>query len=149
MRQRVAEAKPAAGPWDIKLAQGGLPDLEFTLAFLLLRVGAAYGTPPPGTKEALKFLHGNGAIREEDAKGLLTAAELFETIVQLGRAATGDQFAPSASGEALKARMAAACGAATIAEAEEGLKARQHAVKRIYDEVVVAAASASPAGTAP
>lgn len=149
MRERVREAKPDAGRWDVKLVEGGLTELEFVLAFLCLREGAAHGAPPPGAADAIGFLRAKDAIRQEHAEGLLTAAELFETIMQLSRAATGDVFAPGASGEALRARMAAACGAATVEEAEKGLAALEQSVRRIYDEVVVAAATDTPDVNAP
>jgi glutamate-ammonia-ligase adenylyltransferase len=141
MRLRVRKAKPAAGPWDVKLAEGGLTELEFILAFLNLKQGAVHGAPPPGALDAMQSLLAKGAISRDHAGGLFTALELFETIMQLSRAATGDLFSPDGSGEALQARMAAACGASTIAEAEEKLMARQQAVRTIYEAIVIAALS--------
>ncbi|MGE0409889.1 MAG: bifunctional [glutamine synthetase] adenylyltransferase/[glutamine synthetase]-adenylyl-L-tyrosine phosphorylase, partial [Amphiplicatus sp.] len=140
MRRRVAEAKPAGGPFDVKLAEGGLTDLEFTLAFLVLRHGAVYGASPPGARATLAFLREKGAMSREDAEGLLTALELFDAILQLSRAAVGGPFSPEKAGDALKARMAAAVfpgrEAAGFDEAEEALLQRLADVKRIYDAAV-------------
>jgi glutamate-ammonia-ligase adenylyltransferase len=139
MRRRVREAKPPAGPWDVKLAEGGLTELDFILAFLNLKEGAVHGAPPTRALDAMRSLLAKGALSGDHAEELVTALDLFETIMQLSRAATGDLFAPDTSGEALRSRMAAACGASTIAEAEEKLMARQRAVRMIYKDIVVAA----------
>ncbi len=41
MRADIAAAKPGQGKWDVKLAPGGLVDLEFTVHYLQLKDGAA------------------------------------------------------------------------------------------------------------
>ena len=41
MRAEIAAAKPGGGKWDVKLAPGGLVDLEFIVHFLQLRDGRA------------------------------------------------------------------------------------------------------------
>lgn len=146
MRRRLAEAKPAASPWEVKIADGGLTDLEFILAFLALDAAAEIGVPPRAPRPLISFLAGKGRIGEADAQGLLTASELFETAMQLGRAATGETFTPAAAGEALKARMAAACGAASIDEAEATLAARERAVKAMYSRIVRARATPEKTG---
>jgi glutamate-ammonia-ligase adenylyltransferase len=146
MRRRLAEARPAASPWDVKTADGGLTDLEFILAFLALDAAGEIGVPPRAPQPLIRFLAGKGRIGEADAQGLLTASELFETVMQLGRAATGESFTPGAAGEALKARMAAACGAASIDEAEAVLSARERAVKAMYSRIVRARGDAGKDG---
>ena len=141
MRRRVAEAKPASGPWDVKAADGGLTDLEFLLAFLALEAAGAAGVPPRTPRALIDYLAENITIGETEARGLLTASELFETVMQLGRAATGDLFTPEAAGTALQARMAAACGAASIDDAETKLMGQERAVKAMYARIVRAEAS--------
>ncbi|MBI1365791.1 MAG: bifunctional [glutamine synthetase] adenylyltransferase/[glutamine synthetase]-adenylyl-L-tyrosine phosphorylase [Alphaproteobacteria bacterium] len=143
MRERVANAKPAASVWDLKHAEGGLVDLEFTLAYLALRDGARFGAAPAATRAKIEFLRREGSLSETDAAELSTAFEMFETVMQVGRAAVGDQAASAAEGGALRARLAAALGAATTGEAEERLKARLGAVRRIFETVVISSASAS------
>ncbi|MEZ5983647.1 MAG: bifunctional [glutamine synthetase] adenylyltransferase/[glutamine synthetase]-adenylyl-L-tyrosine phosphorylase [Parvularculaceae bacterium] len=136
MRRRVAEAKPAVSVWDLKTAEGGHTDLDFALAILALDAASETGVPPAPPRDLIAFLAEKGRIRDAEAQGLLTAFELFETVSQLSRAATGGVFAPDAAGEALKARMAAACDARSIAEAEEKLVAQEKAVKATYLRIV-------------
>ena len=137
MRNRLAEAKPGTGPWDVKTAPGGLTDLEFTLTYLVLETAAGAGTPPRRSPEQIDWLGVNGKLADGDAKTLSTAAELFENIMQLSRAATGDVFSPDASGEALKARMAKACAQPTLAHAEGRLTDLLAMVKATYERLVV------------
>src|SRR5690606_3850903 len=83
MRVRLLEAKPAAGPWDVKLAEGGLTELEFVLAFLTLKEGASARARPQGASPTVRFLADRGVIDRNDAQDLLTASELFETVMQV------------------------------------------------------------------
>ena len=48
MRAEIAAAKPGGGKWDVKLAAGGLVDLEFIVHYLQLRDGAGLN-PDLGT----------------------------------------------------------------------------------------------------
>jgi glutamate-ammonia-ligase adenylyltransferase len=140
MRRRLADAKTPQSPFDVRHAAGGLADLDFALEFLALVEGARLGVPPPATRDLVGFLAEGGALAENDAAGLISASETFETIMQLGRAATGTGFVPEASGEALRERMAAALGARAIADAEEALVRRQDVVREFYERCVAGAA---------
>jgi len=53
MRADIAAAKPGGGVWDVKLAPGGLVDLEFLVHFLQLRTGTAF---TPDFRAALAML---------------------------------------------------------------------------------------------
>ena len=56
MRELMARERPAWGPWDLKLAPGGLVDIEFCAQHLQI-VGAAGGGPlRQNTGEALDAL---------------------------------------------------------------------------------------------
>lgn len=147
MRKRLLSAKPATGPWDLKQALGGLAEIDFLLAFHALAAGARVGPPPPGTRAMADFLRERGVFDTQAADVILTASERFEAVMQVGRAATGDGFAPETAGEAMKARMASACGVSTIEQAAEDLAALQIAVRRLYERTIPAAAD--EAGSAP
>lgn len=67
MRARMAQHKHAAGPLDVKLARGGLVDLEFLVHFVQLREGAAL-------PEAAFDPDLGGAVRALIAAGLLPGA---------------------------------------------------------------------------
>jgi glutamate-ammonia-ligase adenylyltransferase len=139
MRRRLSGAKPASGPWDVKLAEGGLADLDFTLEFLALEKGAEIGAPPPGTLDLVEFLAVHEALAEGDRAALTKAVVFFETIMQLGRAATGGVFSPANSGEAQSARMAAALEASSISDAQRMLEAHLSNVREIYLRIVAGA----------
>ncbi len=68
MRATMAEHKPQRGPLDVKLARGGLVDLEFLIHFVQLRDGA-------GLKGALTPFLGD-ALRRFGKAGLLPTALL-------------------------------------------------------------------------
>ncbi len=59
MRTTMAEHKPAKGPLDVKLARGGLVDIEFLIHFLQLRDHQAL---EPSISDALAKLAADGAI---------------------------------------------------------------------------------------
>ncbi len=59
MRRDMAAAKPGGGVWDVKLARGGLVDIEFIVHFLQLREGIAV-TPDLGA--ALVALAAGGHV---------------------------------------------------------------------------------------
>ena len=61
MREEMARHKPAAGPLDIKLGEGGLVDLEFTVHTLQLTHSAAFD---PRLEVALAELAAGGLIDE-------------------------------------------------------------------------------------
>lgn len=143
MRARLAEAKPAKTPWDVKLALGGLTDLDFIVEFLALASGPSLKSPPQPRVGLIKTLENQGILAKDDARALLVAGGFFETIMQLSRAATGGTFDPHSSGEALKARMAAALGASNLTEAEGMLEARLNDVRRLFGTIVLAATQGS------
>lgn len=137
MRERLIAAKPPSGPWDLKQARGGLVEIDFLLAFHALAAGSKLGTPPPGPAAIIEFLNARQEIADESAGTLLTASELFESVMQIARAATGGDFAPDGAGAAIAARMAAACGETSIEAAQASLIKLQRRVRTLYDETVI------------
>ncbi|MEE2690731.1 MAG: bifunctional [glutamine synthetase] adenylyltransferase/[glutamine synthetase]-adenylyl-L-tyrosine phosphorylase [Pseudomonadota bacterium] len=144
MRRRLIEARPASGPWDLKHVKGGLVEIDFLLAFHALAAGARIGPPPQGPAAIAEFLNRHQEIADETAAALLTASELFESVMQIARAATGGDFAPDGAGAAIAARMAAASGEASIEAAEAALQRLQRRVRRLYDETVISAGEDAP-----
>lgn len=136
MRERLLKAKPARHPWDIKNASGGMTDIAFICQYLALIHANKNGVQPLKNSEAIAWLAGKGALAKDDAAALESGRALFEAVLQTGRAATGGVFDPETSGQALRARMAAACGAGTVREATQILTARQSIVANIYRKVL-------------
>ena len=139
MRQRVAAAKPAASPWDLKTAEGGATDLDFIVQFLTLVAAGGGLALAPEPRRAIAALGAAGALSAPNAEILNEAHRLFEAAMQLSRAASGGAFAPGSSAEPVRRMMAALFGAASLPDAEQRLIALENRVKAVYDDIVVAA----------
>ncbi len=136
MRRRLLEAKPGAGPWNVKHVRGGHTDIAFVCQYLALEHGARWGRPPQPNVGAIAWFAEKGALSREDAENLLEAQRLYDGVLQTARAATGGVFAPEGAGAALTARMASLCERQSIKEAEQALTRRQEQVASIYCRVI-------------
>jgi glutamate-ammonia-ligase adenylyltransferase len=104
MRATMARHKPPRGPLDIKLARGGLVDLEFLTHFLQLRDGAGIsGALTPFLGDALYVFAAAGLLPKR-----LGAAHdvLTRMLVAMRLFASGAELPPPAARDAL----AKACG---------------------------------------
>jgi len=136
MRLKLANAKPPQGVWDVKQAAGGLTDIAFVTQFLGLVTAAQLGCAPRDGGAAIAWFEKHGELDSRNAEGLFTAHRLFETVVQVGRAATGGVFDPALAGQGLRERMASIYGAGSIEDAEAVLVQQQAEVARIAREVI-------------
>ncbi len=130
MRERLHEAKRDQGPWDVKNVRGGLTDLEFIRQYEALlhgRVGSGQGGGDPGAQD--------GTIE----RTLSSASELFESVLQVSRAATDGVFDPEGSGLALKTRLSQACGEDRLEAAQSLIIRTQCDVIRAYERIVESA----------
>lgn len=132
MRNRLKNAKPGDGPWDVKNVAGGLTDIAFICQYMTLVGAARRGRPPRAVREALDWFEKKGELAQEEATILRKAHGAFEAVMQVGRAATGGVFAPESAGEALRARMASVCGEKTIDAAQEVITRHQSEVARLF-----------------
>ena len=116
LRERVAQGKPAAGPWDLKLVAGGQLDVEFLAQFLVLRHAAAHpeliGLPTTAVFEAARE---HGLMAQDDAAALADAATSLGDVIQRVRLAVDGAFEPALAGEGLRRRIAGASGLPDIA----------------------------------
>lgn len=100
MRAEIAAAKPGGGAWDVKLAPGGLVDLEFIVHFLQLRERAAI---TPDMAEAIGLLTGPDRL----PPGLAEAhALLTRLLVMLRLIAPDADTPPTVAAVALLAKAA-------------------------------------------
>ncbi len=99
MRATMARHKPAKGPLDIKLARGGLVDLEFLTHYLQLREGSRLpGALTPHLGEALRALAQAGLLSPALTEAHDTLARL---LVAMRLLAPDAQVPPPAACEAL------------------------------------------------
>lgn len=136
MRERLLQAKPGNGPWDVKNITGGLTDIAFVSQFLALVSAHRIGPPPRGSHAALTMFAEKDELSHEKTIVLLKAQGIFEAALQLGRAASGGVFAPVTAGRALRDRMAAACGVETLEQAEMMLMELQLEVVKVFRETL-------------
>ncbi len=104
MRERLAAARPGRGLWDLKLAPGGLVDLEFVVQHALLALGDGAALEPE-TGLAIELLKTRGALSAADAEDLRAGRDLFASLQQILRLAVGDAFDPGEASNGLKRRL--------------------------------------------
>ena len=103
MRRRMARERPARSNWDVKLAPGGLVDIEFLIQHAILL--AAPDVPravQPTSLEAVKALAAAGRLAPADAATLAEGLTFQLHLQQALRIASGDQFDPALASPGLK-----------------------------------------------
>ncbi len=107
MRRRMARERRARSMWDVKLAPGGLVDIEFVTQHAILAAAARTpGAVQPGSLAAIKMLASSGHLSAGDAALMIAALGLQLNLQQALRIATGDSFEPDAASAGLKAWLA-------------------------------------------
>jgi glutamate-ammonia-ligase adenylyltransferase len=122
MRERMAEHKPPEGPLDVKLARGGLVDLEFLVQYLQLREGKGL-TPRLG--EAVRALAAEGLLPDE----LVAAHDFMARLLVAMRLLAPDARIPP---PAARGALAKACGCGDWDEVLPNLDAMRGAVARAW-----------------
>ncbi|MDQ0463531.1 glutamate-ammonia-ligase adenylyltransferase [Caulobacter ginsengisoli] len=132
MRQLMEDERPPQGDWDLKLAPGGLVDIEFAAQYLQL-IGAAGGGPlEPNTGAALAALAAAGAAPAAALDDLTQGWRLQQDVGQLLKVALADGADPAQEPNALKALLARAGGAKTLPALRKRLDAAQARARAAY-----------------
>lgn len=145
MRARLRRERPGGGLWELKLAPGGLVDLEFLAQTLSL-----LHAPQPiaqGTLAQLAALAECGALPAETAARLQRAGGLLLALRQLLDLSVAGQFEPEAASHALRMRIAAAAEEPSFEAAEERLRLAKAEIAHACARVLGPAGE--PAGDAP
>jgi glutamate-ammonia-ligase adenylyltransferase len=132
MRQRLAKERPARSRWDVKLAVGGLVDVEFLIQHEIL--GAAETAPDVITANSLAAIDALEAAGRFDAPQAATLREALGwqlALQQALRIATGDGFDPQAASDGLKAWLARHMGAVDFEALERDLVRLQSLVEAL------------------
>ena len=123
MRQLVATEKPASSHWDLKLASGGLVDIEFAVQFLLLKHGGSKpGILNPNIGIALLNLCAAECLSPASTEILLDAWRLQSRLVQLLALGERLPFEPSAARAPFLKRLAKAAELPDFASLDASLK---------------------------
>jgi glutamate-ammonia-ligase adenylyltransferase len=134
MRERLYSSRPARSAYDLKLARGGLIDIDFILQSAVLCAPADAAPPRSFAPQRLiAALEKAGRLTAQEGLVLSEAYRVFEGVNQLARAAAGGLFAPSAAGAPLIALMARMAGASTLEEFDARLAALRANVDALFD----------------
>jgi [glutamine synthetase] adenylyltransferase / [glutamine synthetase]-adenylyl-L-tyrosine phosphorylase len=111
MRALIAKEKGDSDVWDLKLAAGGLIDIEFIAQYLEL----AFAHRHPGildvwTRKVLEEAGRAGLIAPEQAEVLIDAHRLYTDATQFMRLSTSGPFDPAKAAAGVKRRIAGANG---------------------------------------
>ena len=123
MRQLVAMEKPASSHWDLKLAAGGLVDIEFAVQFLLLKYGGENSSIlNPNIGVALLSLCAAQCLSPASTDMLLEAWRLQSRLVQLLALGERLPFEPSAARAPFLKRLVKAAELPDFASLDASLK---------------------------
>ncbi|WP_374545493.1 bifunctional [glutamine synthetase] adenylyltransferase/[glutamine synthetase]-adenylyl-L-tyrosine phosphorylase [Rhodoblastus sp.] len=137
MRALIAREKGEDDPWNLKLASGGLLDVEFIAQFLVLAHGAdAPGLRRTATAEILMAAAKAGFLDTETAETLLRAHGLYGNVAQWLRLALGEDADPRKAADGVKRRIAAATGLPDFAFLERDLTATRKEVRKLFGQVL-------------
>jgi [glutamine synthetase] adenylyltransferase / [glutamine synthetase]-adenylyl-L-tyrosine phosphorylase len=137
MRRLIAQAKGDGDPGDLKLAAGGLIDIEFLAQYLLLR--HAHAEPSLVCVSALAVIETAAKHRlldAERARVLVNAYRLFSDVTQILRLTLDPGIGPRAANEVVKRRLAKVAGQPGIGGLERCLCDMRADVRRVFDSVL-------------
>src|SRR3984885_3725922 len=136
MRALIAREKGDSDVWDLKLAAGGLIDIEFIAQYLQLSF--AHDHPAildVSTREVVEEAGRAGLITPEQAEVLVDAHRLYTDATQFMRLSTSGPFDPAKAAAGVKRRIAAANGfpdfeafAAALGETRKRVRAAFEAI---------------------
>jgi glutamate-ammonia-ligase adenylyltransferase len=137
MRRLIAQEKGEDDPWDLKLAAGGLTDLDFLAQGLVL--GHAHDHPTLvglGAASALDRAGDLGLLPLEDARFLAEAHGTLSDLFQWQRLMIEGRFDAEAVSPALLARLAGAAGLPSVKALTAALKEMRGRVRTHFSRFV-------------
>ena len=133
MRRTIEEEKPAASIWDIKLASGGIIDLEF-IAQTAVLTGALEKDAgrPLATQDVLRALAPD-TISESERDALVAAHRLYLDLTQITRLCIEGVLDPKAAPAPLLDLVLGVTDLPDIDVLEAHLKDTQASVRKSFD----------------
>lgn len=136
MRSLMRVERPPWGRWDLKLAPGGLVDIEFAAQFLQI-VGAAGGARlEPNTGEALRGLMAASPSMSGALERLEGAWRLQQDLSQVLKLALDEGQDPALEPPRFKRRLAAAAGQRSFVALERRLLEAQAGAAAAFEAVL-------------
>lgn len=137
MRELIAQEKGDGDPWDLKLARGGLTDLDFMAQALILAHAAAYpALVGLSSEETFAEAAARKLLGEDDARTLIETHNLFNALFQWQRLTIEGRFDPANVSPAILKRLAAVAGLPNPKVLLLHLKEAQERVTAIFRRVL-------------
>lgn len=137
MRALIAQEKGDSNPWNLKLARGGLIDVEFIAQYLVLQEASkGRDIRRVGTASTLRAALETGALAPAHSESLIEGHKALSDVTQLTRVSVGSEFDPDAAREGVRRRIAAALGLPDIAALAADLEERRQAVRQAFDAIL-------------
>ncbi|MGO9673845.1 MAG: bifunctional [glutamine synthetase] adenylyltransferase/[glutamine synthetase]-adenylyl-L-tyrosine phosphorylase [Methylocella sp.] len=137
MRKLIASVKGDQDPWDLKLAAGGLIDIEFLAQYLLLRHAHDHASLiDVSTCVVIETAAKLGLIEADDAQTLLSAHRLMTDVTQMLRLTLDPAADPRAASEAVKRRLANAAELPSMSALEDALSEARRKARAIFRRIL-------------
>jgi glutamate-ammonia-ligase adenylyltransferase len=137
MRAMIEEAKGGEGAWDIKVAPGGLVDIEFIAqSLLLLNARERPQVVSTETEAVLAVAAREDLLPPADADILLPALALYQSLTQILRLCVEGRFAADSAPRGLLARLAQAGGLPDFATLDAHLGETERAVRQSFERLL-------------
>ncbi|HKH33792.1 MAG TPA: bifunctional [glutamine synthetase] adenylyltransferase/[glutamine synthetase]-adenylyl-L-tyrosine phosphorylase, partial [Beijerinckiaceae bacterium] len=137
MRGLIAREKGDQDPWDVKLAAGGLTDIDFVAQALTLAHAATHSSLIDlPTEETITKAAKAGLLAEDGARVLAQAHTLLSDVFHWQRLTIEGPFDATTVAPAILRRVANAVGRPDAATLLADLRETQREVRRIFDEVL-------------
>ncbi|WP_262271013.1 bifunctional [glutamine synthetase] adenylyltransferase/[glutamine synthetase]-adenylyl-L-tyrosine phosphorylase [Microvirga yunnanensis] len=137
MRELIAQEKGDADPWDLKLARGGLTDLDFIAQALVLAHAHAHpsliGCP---TEAAFAQAQAEGLLDREAGRSLIEAHKLLNDIFQWQRLTIEGRFDAESVPQPILKRLATVAGLPNATVLLSHLAEQYRRVGDVYREVM-------------
>jgi glutamate-ammonia-ligase adenylyltransferase len=137
MRALIATEKGDAQVWDLKLARGGMMDIEFIAQYLVLRHAEKQPQILNGdTQDVLRAAMRLGVLDAGQGETLVAAHRLYTVLMQTFRLATEGAFDPKSAASGVLRRIAAAANLPDFRLLETVLADQQSDVRGIFGSLL-------------
>ena len=137
MRSLLAKEKGDKDRWDLKLAAGGLVEVDFVAQFLALAHGERHGELlVPSTEGVLVAAQAAGLLDAGQGEALRVAHALMATVLQWQRLTVEGHFDAAKVSPALMARVATAAGLPDARTLDASLAEARGEVRRIFTGIL-------------
>ena len=138
MRALIAKEKGESDPWDLKLASGGLMDIEFLAQTLVL--ASAHVHPAlvrHNTASILLAARDEGLMDRDAVTCLLEGYGLMRDMMQWQRAMVSGEFDPKAADRNFLKRLATLAGLPDFKVLDTHLKELQTKIRAIFEKILI------------